>query len=272
MNEADRLLHTQEVAGSSPAAPTTNPFEICERCFRLACVCTCDPLQNATSGSDSASSLPARSDLSRLLEFITDEVRTRESSYLPDPSPDERADIEEALWALSFVRYSVPEFNLLAQLRSILEVPDGAFILDVARQRMAQRIPMLSGKQIQEQMAALHPKEEPAKSGIAALKNEAERLRALLNTPEVENFDKAVPLEAAHQQERWGSAHDAGKEPEDWFWLVGYLAGKALAAYKAGNSEKAKHHCISASAAFRNWHAHIRSGVSAMRPGIEEPK
>lgn len=97
-------------------------------------------------------------------------------------------------------------------------------------------------------------------------------LEALLNTPEVEDFDKAVPLEAAHQIQRWGVAADAGKNPEDWFWLCGYLAGKALAAFKAGDMIKAKHHCVSTSAAMRNWHAHIRSGESFMRPGISEDK
>lgn len=99
----------------------------------------------------------------------------------------------------------------------------------------------------------------------------AAKLRALLDVPEIEEFDKALPLEAAHQVKRWGSEHDAGKNPEDWFWLMGYLAGKALAAQKAGDEHKAKHHCISAAAALRNWHAHIRSGVTTMRPGIETP-
>ena len=101
---------------------------------------------------------------------------------------------------------------------------------------------------------------------------EVERLSSLLNTPETEDFDKAVPLEAAHQVLRWSADHDAGKNPEDWFWLLGYLAGKALAAAKAGNVEKAKHHTISSAAALRNWHAHLRTGATAMRPGIKEPK
>lgn len=101
---------------------------------------------------------------------------------------------------------------------------------------------------------------------------ELEELKALLNTPEIESFDKGVPLEAAHQIQRWPADHDSGKEPEDWFWLIGYLAGKALHAHKTGDLEKAKHHCISTAAALRNWHAHIRSGESKMRPGIEKPK
>jgi hypothetical protein len=97
------------------------------------------------------------------------------------------------------------------------------------------------------------------------------QLSSLLNTPETEDFDKAVPLEAAHQVHRFGAEHDAGKNPEDWFWLLGYLAGKALAAHRLGDLDKAKHHCISSAAALRNWHAHLRSGASVMRPGIAEP-
>lgn len=103
------------------------------------------------------------------------------------------------------------------------------------------------------------------------VKSQLNGLRDLLDTPEIEDFDKAVPLEAAHQVKRWPSEHDAGKNPEDWFWLLGYLAGKALSSFKAGDTDKAKHHCISAAAALRNWHAHIRTGRTLMRPGIEEP-
>jgi hypothetical protein len=109
------------------------------------------------------------------------------------------------------------------------------------------------------------------KAKVQALQREVEELRHLINTPETEDFDRAVPLEAAHQVERWGVAHDGGKTHPDWFWLVGYLAGKALAASLAGDIGKAKHHCISTSAALRNWHAHLRAGESFMRPGIETP-
>lgn len=104
------------------------------------------------------------------------------------------------------------------------------------------------------------------------LREENRGLRSLLNTPEIEDFDKAVPLEAAHQIQRWSAPHDAGKNPEDWFWLIGYLAGKALSAIKAGNDEKAKHHCISTAAALRNWHAAIRKHESEMRPVLSSEK
>jgi hypothetical protein len=95
-------------------------------------------------------------------------------------------------------------------------------------------------------------------------------LEGKLNAPELISFREGVVLEAAHQRERWGSEHDDGKTPADWFWLVGYLAGKALAAHISGNTEKALHHTISTAAALANWHAAIL-GKTGMRPGIMKP-
>lgn len=91
----------------------------------------------------------------------------------------------------------------------------------------------------------------------------------IINTPETADFMAGVPLEAAHQRERWGAAHDAGKTPEDWFWLIGYLAQKALRAQNAGDMEKAQHHTISTAAALANWHAAISGADTSMRPGID---
>lgn len=94
-----------------------------------------------------------------------------------------------------------------------------------------------------------------------------EQIRAqIINTPETADFMAGVPIEAAHQRERWGAAHDAGKAPEDWFWLLGYLGGKALAAAKAGDLEKAKHHTISTAAALANWHAAL-VGLTCLTSG-----
>src|SRR3546814_2218956 len=50
---------------------------------------------------------------------------------------------------------------------------------------------------------------------------ECRRLDALLNAPEVADFVKGVQLEAAHQVERWGAAHDRHKTPLAWFWTLG---------------------------------------------------
>lgn len=106
-------------------------------------------------------------------------------------------------------------------------------------------------------------------------RGEVERLREaireeVVNTPETADFMAAVPLEAAHQRERWGSAHDEGKSPFDWFWLIGYLAQKAADAAIRGDTEKAKHHTISTGAALANWHASF-DGLTNMRPGISSP-
>lgn len=112
----------------------------------------------------------------------------------------------------------------------------------------------------------------------------------LLNTPELHDFARAVVLEALHQRARWGSQHDTGKAPADWFWLIGYLGGKALHHAQevdhlrrlsapstdtlvtlGRHGEKALHHTISAAAALANWHAAIAGLDNTMRPGIEPP-
>jgi hypothetical protein len=119
------------------------------------------------------------------------------------------------------------------------------------------------------------PKTQPEPTGrraarITELERELvatrERLDAI-NVPEVHDFVQGVIREAAHQRERWGSEHDAGKTPLDWFWLIGYLAQKASAAAIAGDTEKALHHTISTAAALANWHAQIL-GRCDMRPGL----
>lgn len=81
----------------------------------------------------------------------------------------------------------------------------------------------------------------------------AHDLHSLINNPHSEIFLDATRLEAAHQRDRFGLAHDRGKSAENWFWLVGYLAGKCLRAAITGDKEKAKHHTISSAAALANW-------------------
>jgi hypothetical protein len=93
----------------------------------------------------------------------------------------------------------------------------------------------------------------------------------IINAPETRDFMAAVPLEAAHQRDRWGTDHDAGKSPFDWFWLIGFLAQKAADAAVRGNLEKAMHHTISTAAALANWHAALGGMDSRMRPGIDQP-
>ena len=78
-------------------------------------------------------------------------------------------------------------------------------------------------------------------------------LANILMTPETFDFIEGVQREAAHAHMRWPQ-YDPEKSPEDWYWLVGYLAGKALHAQRTGDLDKHRHHIISAAAALRNWH------------------
>lgn len=92
----------------------------------------------------------------------------------------------------------------------------------------------------------------------------------LLNFPEVADFLEGTRREVAHQVQRWGTVGDRAKEPQDWFWLVGYLAGKALKAHIEGDIHKALHHTISSAAVLANWHMHIMLGEGAMTPGSSD--
>lgn len=94
-------------------------------------------------------------------------------------------------------------------------------------------------------------------------------LNALINSPEIGDFMRGVPIEAAHQVQRWGSNHDAGKSPLDWVWLLGHLINKAAAAAIAGDAEKALHHTISSAGALANWHRALAGGNNRMRPGVD---
>lgn len=114
-----------------------------------------------------------------------------------------------------------------------------------------------------------------AVDGLAAvtrMRERIEELDQLINTPQTADFIEAIKLEAAHQQLRWGTRDDAGKQPTDWFWLLGYLSGKAVTAFACGDRSKGLHHIISSAAALLNWHRHATGEISSKRPGIDQPK
>ena len=106
-----------------------------------------------------------------------------------------------------------------------------------------------------------------------ALLEEVRKLDARINSPITDDFLKGVRYEAAHQVGRWGSAHDRGKTPLDWFWLIGFLAQKAVHAAQQADLDKALHHTISTAAALLNWHAQLHGQPldpdNSMRPGID---
>lgn len=110
----------------------------------------------------------------------------------------------------------------------------------------------------------------PPHRELERVKARLAELETLLNTPVIDDFMKALPLEAAHQVERWGVAHDAGKTDADWFWLLGHLAGKAM--HPDQPFEKQLHHLITSAAMLLNWYGHKMGARTEMRPGINPPE
>ena len=158
-----------------------------------------------------------------------------------DDAQNAKTELREMLIAVLAATHETKSVAVTdVQIDEILDSPGSmAYVVSDRRQRMhlfARRVLALA---------------QPADAQL-------ERLQALINSPELHNFLRGVHLEAVHQVERWGEAHDRQKRPADWFWLVGYLAGKALHAADSGNQDKALHHCISTAAALYNWHCAIK--------------
>lgn len=175
-------------------------------------------------------------------------------------------DCELEYWnqqAEDYALVQIPCEDLRAIINRAWEAPafNSALTAAEAERNRAQ----LACQQIAERLTASEARAKAAEERVG-------ELEAQLNTPEVEDFAKATVSEAQHQRARWGSSHDAGKQPLDWFWLIGYLAQKAATAHMAGDAFKAKHHTISTAAALANWHAAISGQHTEMRPGIETPE
>ena len=92
---------------------------------------------------------------------------------------------------------------------------------------------------------------------IAELEVRIAVLTDILNTPVVEPFALAAACEAKHQRLRRGDQDDAAKDGFDWFWMLGYLGGKAARAQNDGDIAKALHHTVTAAALLANWHRHL---------------
>lgn len=109
---------------------------------------------------------------------------------------------------------------------------------------------------------------KPLHVKIEKLQAEVDRLTLLINTPRTDDFFEAVRIEAAHQVERWGVEHDAGKRAEDWFTLYQYLLGKAAKAHFEGNREKLLHHVITVGVGSTELRAPIAPGEGSMPTGM----
>ncbi len=107
----------------------------------------------------------------------------------------------------------------------------------------------------------------PARDGVRETLEAVEAYKKSLDVPELEDFARGAVIEAQHQRQRWGNEHDTSKEPEEWFWLVGYLAGKGLRAQRDGDMEKFKHHLITGAAVLANWHARVVAAAKEQADG-----
>lgn len=72
-------------------------------------------------------------------------------------------------------------------------------------------------------------------------------------------FLAGLNVEEQYQQLIWGTPHDREKTPHAWYWLLAYLAGKAVTAQQTGDFEKAMHHTISSAAMLSQWHQAIEA-------------
>ena len=105
-------------------------------------------------------------------------------------------------------------------------------------------------------------REQQMQVEIDQLRTKVAELEELLDTPLYNEFIDAVKREAGHQIKRWRS-EDKVKEPQDWFWTLGFLSGKAVRAHLEGDRNKALHHTISSAAMLLNWHRKILSEKNA---------
>lgn len=90
-------------------------------------------------------------------------------------------------------------------------------------------------------------------SPIAALDAENRRMQAILNTPEIKDFLKAVEIEAAHQRNRWGDAHDEQKDAGDWAHCLPLILSSNQAVWER-DRDKYLHHLITMAAICFNAH------------------
>lgn len=119
-------------------------------------------------------------------------------------------------------------------------------------------------------MAEMPGKARELRAFAVRMEKERDEFDREINSPQTANFLSAVTAEVAHQIERWGTEHDAGKRNEDWVALIVYLLGKATKNHWDAadicsrdddceefleKRDKHRHHVITIAAACANWHA-----------------
>ncbi|MDN7537015.1 hypothetical protein [Burkholderia cenocepacia] len=220
---------------------------LCAAAYQLAGAVDA-PLRFLDALSEGANGNPLPEEMSLALVPVT---AAECMANLPPPSPaDERAAFEQ----LKDWPKMAPREVFYAGWRAARAAASPAVLTDHTFGMFLRAIPKrLSDDRddramLRKACELLLAEAQPAQADLQA---EVDRLNAIINTPHTDNFLQAVSIEAEHQRQRW---NDSNKTAPDWFWLVGYLAGKALAATLAGDHTKAAHHMITTAAALANWH------------------
>lgn len=102
------------------------------------------------------------------------------------------------------------------------------------------------------------------------LRQERDRLRAILDRPDPEKFIEASVIEARFQMDLWGTTEGFptafdGQEDHHFVYLVAYLAGK-VAATPDEDREKKLHRITTVAAAAANWHIVASARAVAASP------
>lgn len=79
-----------------------------------------------------------------------------------------------------------------------------------------------------------------------------------IDKPETGDFLRGALVEAAYQRQQWRDT-DPVKDDADWFWTLGYVAGKALR--PDTSTEKKLHRIEAAAAILAHWHQAVKDGA-----------
>lgn len=186
---------------------------------------------------------------------------------LVEDQPDSEAFKRLRVENINLRKYSNEQNDELVKLRAEVTRLRGE------AQAMSKQLDeaLTAGETIAE--AAKHHKAESSAALDArdAWRERYDNLKALVDSAaDCSDFIRDLQLEAAHQVERWGVEHDAGKRPEDWFTLLQYLLGKAAKAHFDGDREKLLHHIVTGAAVLFNWWRRMMGVEVTMRPGVAE--
>jgi len=82
----------------------------------------------------------------------------------------------------------------------------------------------------------------------------------MADAPVTDDFLADVEQEAAYQA-IWGG-NDSQKTDDEWFWTLGWIAGKALR--PDADLEKKRHRLRAAAALLMNWDKHLTSATESV--------